>query len=78
MSQKYYLPVLAIMATILSGCNDPDSSSSSSTAIADTRRAQIEKDCGTSKEETEAWFGAHKTGWAEHIEAGLKCIHEHQ
>jgi hypothetical protein len=78
MSQNYYLLVLAITLVILAGCDKPNDSFSSNTAGAAARKAQIDKDCGTSKEETEAWFATHKTGWAEHVEAGLKCIREHQ
>jgi hypothetical protein len=78
MSQNYYLLVLAITLAILAGCDKPNDSFSSNTAYAADRKAQIDKDCGTSKEETEAWFATHKTGWAEHVEAGLKCIREHQ
>jgi hypothetical protein len=78
MSQNYYLLVLAFTLVVLAGCDKPDDSSSSDTVIAAARKAQIDKDCGTSKEETEAWFATHKTGWAEHVEAGLKFIREHQ
>ncbi|BDT60481.1 hypothetical protein MasN3_39750 [Massilia varians] len=77
MSKKFYLPALAITLVVLTACGKPNDSSSSDTAVAAARKAQIDKDCGTSKEETEAWFATHTTGWAEHVEAGLKCIREH-
>ena len=70
--------MLAITIAILTGCGRPDDSSSSNTALAAEIKTQIANDCGTTKEQTEAWFAAHKTGWAEHVEAGLKCIHDHQ
>jgi hypothetical protein len=78
MIKNYYLPMLAITIAILSGCGKPDDSSSSNSASAAEKKAQIDNDCGTTKEETEAWFATHKTGWAEHVEAGLKCIRDHQ
>jgi hypothetical protein len=77
MSQKYHVPVLAMTVVILIGCDNPNDSSPSDTAVAAARRAQIEKDCGISKEETEAWFATHESGWTEDVEAGLKCIREH-
>jgi hypothetical protein len=76
--QNYYLPVLAITLAILTGCDKHDDLSSSNPVYAAAKKAQVDKDCGTSKEETEAWFASHKTGWAEHVEAGRKCIHDHQ
>jgi hypothetical protein len=78
MIQRYCLPVLAITLAVLTGCDQPDSSSSPNTVTAAARKAQIDKDCGTSKEQTEAWFATHKSGWAEHVEAGVKCIRDHQ
>lgn len=73
----YFFPALAMTLVVLTGCGKPNNSSSSDPAVAATRKAQIDKDCRTSKEETEAWFATHTTGWAEHVEAGLKCIREH-
>jgi pyrroloquinoline quinone (PQQ) biosynthesis protein C len=78
MTWKYSIPVLSITLAVLTGCDQSDSSFASNTVSADAKKAQIEKDCGTSEEETKAWFASHKTGWAEHVEAGLKCIREHQ
>jgi hypothetical protein len=78
MIQKYSMPVLFIALAILIGCDQPDSLAPSNTIDAAARKAQIDKDCGTSEEETKAWFASHKTGWAEHVEAGVKCIREHQ
>lgn len=75
---KYSTTVLTITLAVLTGCDQWDSSSASNTVSAVAKKAQIEKDCGTSEEETKAWFASHKTGWAEHVEAGLKCIREHQ
>lgn len=72
------LPMLAITIAILTGCDKSDNLYLSNTALVAERKAQIDNDCGTTKEQTEAWFAAHKTGWAEHVETGLKCIHDHQ
>jgi hypothetical protein len=77
MNKNHYLTAHAIALVILAGCGKPNDSFSSDTAVASATKAQIDTDCGTSKEETEAWFATHTTGWAEHIEAGLKCIREH-
>lgn len=77
MSKTYCLPILSITLALLTGCVKPNESSSPDTAVASAKKVQIDKDCGTSKEETEAWFAIHTTGWAEHVEAGLKCIREH-
>lgn len=74
---KNYFPALFITLIVLTGCEKSGGPSVSDTAVAAARKAQIDKDCGTSKEETEAWFATHTTGWAEHVEAGLKCIREH-
>jgi hypothetical protein len=78
MIRKYFIQVLTVTLVILTGCDQPDSMSSSNAVNAAARKTQIDKDCGTSEEETKAWFASHKTGWAEHVEAGLKCIREHQ
>lgn len=77
MNKNYYLIAHAITLVILTGCGKPNDSFPPDTAVATATRAQIDKDCGTSKEETEAWFATHATGWAEHVEEGLKCIREH-
>ena len=74
---KNHFPALFITLIVLTGCGKSDPPSVFDTSVAAASKAQIDKDCGTSKEETEAWFATHTTGWAEHVEAGLKCIREH-
>ncbi|MFZ6770347.1 hypothetical protein ACO0LM_25105 [Undibacterium sp. Di26W] len=56
----------------------PEERAASNAAFAANKMAQIEIDCGVTKEQTEAWFATHKTGWAEHVEAGLKCVRDHK
>lgn len=75
MIDRCFIPILSCTFAVLAGCNE--SSSSSTVLSAAAKKAQIDKDCGTGEEETKKWFAANKTGWAEHIEAGVKCIREH-
>ncbi|MBC3917102.1 hypothetical protein H8L32_06415 [Undibacterium sp. CY18W] len=73
------IPVTAFAVSLLQVMiQSPEQRAVSNAALAADKKAQIEIDCGVTKEQTEAWFATHKTGWAEHVEAGLKCIHDHK
>ncbi len=73
------IPVTAFAVSLLQVViQSPEQRAASNAEFAAAKKAQIEIDCGVTKEQTEAWFATHKTGWAEHVEEGLKCIRDHQ
>ena len=69
---KLFIIILSVSFS-LTACNNE----TPNTARSAEEMLKINLDCGTTKEQTEAWFATHKTGWAEHVEAGVKCISEH-
>ncbi|MBB5606159.1 MULTISPECIES: hypothetical protein [unclassified Janthinobacterium] len=62
---------VGVLASLISGCTQ----SSPEKSAEDIEK--IAFDCGTTKPQMEAWFATHKTGWAEHVAEGLKCIEDH-
>ncbi|WP_290605621.1 hypothetical protein [Janthinobacterium sp.] len=61
----------AVFVSFISGCTE------SSPGKTPEEIEKIAFDCGATKAQTEAWFATHKTGWAEHVAEGVKCIQEH-
>jgi hypothetical protein len=60
-----------VLVALISGCTQSSPEKSAE---------EIEKiafDCGATKAQIEAWFATHKTGWAEHVDEGVKCIQDH-
>jgi hypothetical protein len=73
------IPATAFAVSLLQVVTQsPEQRMTSNAAIVADIEREIASDCGATKAQTEAWFATHKTGWAEHVEAGLKCIHDHR
>jgi hypothetical protein len=73
------IPVTTFAVSLVQAMiESPEQRASSNAELSAETSAQIARDCGTTKEQTKAWFATHRTGRAEHVEEGLKCIHEHK
>ena len=60
-----------VLVSFISGCTE------SSPGNTPEEIEKIAFDCGATQAQIEAWYATHKTGWAEHVAEGVKCIQEH-